>query len=171
MPGHSLRDRNLRNLDASGLPVIRPHFRGLRAARLQEILAEIRAGFADPALSPGRVALKLGVSARHVQNLLQQSGTSFTERVLELRLQKARTMLVDRSKQGLKVGDIARASGFNEVSHFNGCFRRRSGASPTSFRSAKEIWTDQIQTIVAAAMPPVRLSNRCRRHVDELVGA
>jgi AraC-like DNA-binding protein len=111
--------------------------RGLRAARLQEILAEIRAGFADPALSPGRVALKLGVSARYVQNLLQESGASFTGRVIELRLQKARTMLMDRRNQGLKVSEIARASGFSEVSHFNRSFHRRFGTSPTSYRSAR----------------------------------
>jgi AraC-like DNA-binding protein len=111
--------------------------RGLRGVRLQEILAEIKAGFADPALSPGRVALKLGVSARYLQNLLQQSGTSFTERVLELRLQKARNMLIDRRNQGSRVSEIAWASGFSEVSHFNRCFRRRFGTSPTSYRAAR----------------------------------
>jgi transcriptional regulator GlxA family with amidase domain len=113
--------------------------RGLRAARLQEIIAELRGRFADPAFSPGQVARKLGLSVRYIQNLIQQSGTSFTEHVLELRLQKARAMLMDRGHDHLKVSDIAAACGFNEVSHFNRCFRRRFGASPTSFRGAREI--------------------------------
>ena len=33
----------------------------------------------------------------------------------------------------LKISDIAYACGFNEVSYFNRCFRRRFGASPTQF--------------------------------------
>jgi AraC-like DNA-binding protein len=36
----------------------------------------------------------------------------------------------------LKVSEIAYACGFNEVSYFNRCFRRRFGASPTQFRGS-----------------------------------
>jgi AraC-like DNA-binding protein len=108
--------------------------RGLRAARLQEIVAEIKAGFADPAFSPAALALKLGLSARYIQALLQESGSSFTERVTELRLQKARAMLARPDYDRLKVSEIAYACGFNEISYFNQCFRRRFGAAPTHFR-------------------------------------
>ena len=54
--------------------------------------------------------------------------------VLELRLQKSRAMLADARNNRRKVSDIALACGFNEVSYFNRCFRRRFGASPTQFR-------------------------------------
>src|SRR5262249_25668299 len=108
--------------------------RGLRAARLQEIVAEIKVGFANPAMSVGRVALKLGLSTRYIQDLLEESGASFTERVLELRLQKARIMLADRRDDKLKVSEIAHTCGFNEISYFNRCFRRRFGGSPTGAR-------------------------------------
>ena len=110
---------------------------GLRAARVQEILADIKANFADPAFSPQTVALKLGLSPRYVQDLLQETGTSFTDRVVELRLQKARAMLADVRHGRLKVSDIAFASGFGNVSYFNQVFRRRFGASPTQFRGGK----------------------------------
>jgi AraC-like DNA-binding protein len=108
--------------------------RGLRAARLQEIVAEIRAGFADPAFLPQSLARKLGVTVRHIQRLLQETGLSFHERVLELRLQRARAMLADPRYDRLKVGEIAAASGFNEIPYFNRCFRRRFGGTPTQFR-------------------------------------
>jgi AraC-like DNA-binding protein len=108
--------------------------RGLRAARLQAILDEIRARFADPAFSPAAIALKLGLSPRYVYGLLHETGASFNERVAELRLQQARTMLMNPRHDGLKVIDIAYACGFNEVSHFNRRFRARFGASPTQFR-------------------------------------
>lgn len=108
--------------------------RGLRAARLQHILVEIRAGFATPGFSPSAVARKLGVTPRYIQNLLQETGSSFTERVLELRLQRACAMLADIRHDRMKIGEIAEACGFNEIPYFNRRFRRRFGASPTQYR-------------------------------------
>jgi AraC-like DNA-binding protein len=98
------------------------------------VIAAIEAGFPDPALSPERIALRLGVSSRYVQDLLHDTGLSFTARVLELRLQRARAMLADPVHGRLRVGEIADACGFNEIPYFNRCFRRRFGASPTEFR-------------------------------------
>jgi AraC-like DNA-binding protein len=111
--------------------------RGLRVARLQEILSEIRLGFADPAFAVRGVALKFGVSPRYVQDLLHEAGASFTERVTELRLQKARDMLSDARNDRMKVIEIAQACGFDNVSYFNRCFRRRFGASPTEYRGGQ----------------------------------
>jgi AraC-like DNA-binding protein len=108
--------------------------RGRRAALLCEIAAAIRRGFADPAFSAERIAAKLRLSSRTVQNLLHESGTSFFERVMELRLQRARTMLADPRYDRLKVIEIAHACGFNEVSYFHRCFRHRFGATPTHYR-------------------------------------
>jgi AraC-like DNA-binding protein len=109
----------------------------LRAARLHAAAQAIRAGFADPSFSLGRVVRKLGLSPRYIQDLLHESGASFTERVLELRLQKALTMLADPGHDRLKIIDIALACGFNEVSYFNRAFRRRFGESPTQARRAE----------------------------------
>jgi AraC-like DNA-binding protein len=108
--------------------------RGLRAARVQEILSEIGARFSEPAFSAHVVAQKLGLSPRYVQELMHDTGVTFTERILELRLQKAREMLIDPRHDRLRIGDIAYASGFNEVSYFNRCFRRRFGYSPKECR-------------------------------------
>jgi AraC-like DNA-binding protein len=108
--------------------------RGLRAARLQQALAEIDAGFADPAFSPHLVARKLGVTTRYLQKLMHDTGVSFTERVQELRLQRVRSMLADARNDRLRISEIAAQCGFNDVSHFNHCFRRRFGISPTQCR-------------------------------------
>jgi AraC-like DNA-binding protein len=108
--------------------------RGLRAVRLHEIVRAIKANYADPAFGVRRVAQKLGVSPRYVNDLLHDTGSSLAERVLELRLQKARAMLGDPANDRLKIVEIAYGCGFNEVSYFNRCFRRRFGGSPTQFR-------------------------------------
>ncbi|MEY9359760.1 AraC-like DNA-binding protein [Bradyrhizobium yuanmingense] len=108
--------------------------RGLRAARLQDVIANLRARFADASFSPSELAHSLGLSQRYVQELLHETGSSFTERVTELRLQKARKMLLDSRYNRSKISDIAYACGFNEVSYFNRCFRRRFGTSPRHYR-------------------------------------
>lgn len=111
--------------------------RGLRGARLQATLAAIRLGFSDPAFSVHDVALGLGLTPRYVQNLLSETGASFSERVLECRLQKARVMLLGPEASRMKISDIAFACGFGEVSYFNRSFRRRFGASPTQYREVR----------------------------------
>jgi AraC-like DNA-binding protein len=127
------------SLGASGEAQEIGRTRGLRAARLHAIFAAIRLGFADPAFSVHAVAAELGLTPHYVQNLLSETEASFSERVLDLRLRKARSMLTDSRNNGMKIGDIAYACGFNEVSYFNRCFRRRFGASPSQFRGTGSV--------------------------------
>jgi len=130
----TLIDLVVLTLGAGGEAAEIARMRGLRAARLQEIFAAIKAGYADPAFAVRGVAHKLGLSPRYVNDLLHETGVSLVERVLELRLQKARAMLADPHHDRLKIIEIAYACGFSEVSYFNRCFRRRFGASPTQYR-------------------------------------
>jgi AraC-like DNA-binding protein len=108
--------------------------RGLRAARLQEIVSAIGTSYDDPAFSVHRLASQVGLSPRYVQDLLHDTGVSLTERVLERRLQKARKMLMSAQCRDRRVIDIALACGFGAVSYFNRVFRRRFGVSPSELR-------------------------------------
>ncbi len=105
--------------------------RGLHAARQHEIIREIRARFADPDFSAQQLAVRMGVTDRYVQDLLHESGSSFSQRVLELRLQCARAMLQDCRYDLLDINEVANASGFNAIPYFNRCFRRRFGTKPS----------------------------------------
>jgi AraC-like DNA-binding protein len=107
--------------------------RGLRAARLQAILNQIRSNYRNPALSAPLVGLQLGLSQRYVQDLLGATGIGFSERILELRLQDARSMLSD-PRCNRRIGDIAFEVGFGDISYFNRSFKRRFGCSPTAAR-------------------------------------
>lgn len=108
--------------------------RGLRASRAQEIVAEIDRNFADPNFSISQIASRLQLSSRYLQDLLQETGLSFTERLLERRLQHAMLLLTSEAGDRLKIGEIALASGFNEISYFNQRYRRRFGETPTQSR-------------------------------------
>ena len=107
---------------------------GLRAARLAAILDKIRTDYTDPRISAQTVANDLGLSQRYIHDLLQETGLGFSERILELRLLRARQMLSDRRNDGLRVGEIAVMCGFNDIPHFNRSFRRRFGGTPGSMR-------------------------------------
>lgn len=108
--------------------------RGLRAARSQAILAKIEDGFTNPDISARKVAQELGLSVRYVHELLEETGSSFAEHVLELRLQKTRQVLSSRAHDKLLVSEIAYSCGFSSLSYFNRAFRHRFGCTPGSAR-------------------------------------
>jgi AraC-like DNA-binding protein len=119
---------------AKGDAAAEASLRGLRAARLTAILANLRAGFANPHLSTRTVARDLNLSVRYVNDLLAETGRSFAEHVLELRLQRVRQTLTDRAHDTRRISDIAYAAGFSDISYFNRCFRRRFGCTPGALR-------------------------------------
>jgi AraC-like DNA-binding protein len=109
--------------------------RGLRAARLQAIIAYIDANLTNPKLDVAAVAKRHRVSTRHVQRLMEGQGETFSNYVLRRRLDRVATLLGDPT-QKLRIGDIALACGFNDLSYFNRTFKRRFGESPRRYRRA-----------------------------------
>jgi AraC-like DNA-binding protein len=107
--------------------------RGVRAARLlavkSDILERLQGEF-----TLAEVAARHGVSARYVRMLFGSDGTSFSEFVREERLKRARSMLIARQFDSLRVSEIAYQVGFNDLSYFNRTFRRRFGVSPRELR-------------------------------------
>jgi len=112
------------------------------AARHSAALNHIAAHFQDPELSLEVVARCQGISPRYLQHLLTSSGTSFTERVNELRLQKAFALLIAPHDGERRISDIALDVGFSDISHFNRVFRARFGISPRGVRSARKAETE-----------------------------
>jgi AraC-like DNA-binding protein len=108
--------------------------RGLKAARLRAVLAEIARRYADPDFDLDNVGRTLRLSRRYLQRLLEETGKSFTKHVAERRLQRAHAMLTDPRSAHVRIIDIALATGFSDVSHFNRLFRRRFGDSPSGVR-------------------------------------
>ena len=104
------------------------------AARLRAVLDHIASHFVDPGLSVPKVALSQCISPRYLQRLLEMSGVSFTDRVKELRLQRALALLADTAKRQ-RISDIALQAGFSDISHFNQQFRARFGETPKAARA------------------------------------
>jgi AraC-like DNA-binding protein len=110
--------------------------RGLRAARLKAVKADIAERLGNGDLTVAEVASRHRVSPRYVQMLFEGEGTTFSQYVLNQRLARAHRLLTDPRAAGLSITAIAFEAGFSDLSHFNRAFRRLYGASPSGVRAA-----------------------------------
>jgi AraC-like DNA-binding protein len=106
---------------------------GVRAARLRQVLDAIARRASDPGFTVETIAGELGVSSRYIQRILETTGCTFSEHVIERRLHRARHLLA-AAQDRPKVAEIALEAGFNDLAHFHRMFRRRFGATPAAMR-------------------------------------
>ena len=109
--------------------------RGVRAARMQVIKDDIVRHLKDASLSVRTVAARQKVSPRYIQRLFDEGGSTFTEYVMQQRLERAHRLLTDPRLSDQTLTTIAFAVGFNDLSHFHRRFRRRYGAPPSELRA------------------------------------
>ncbi len=76
----------------------------------------------------GRVHMTVPAFCRYFKRL---TGKTFIQYANEYRLAHARRLLADES---MNISEVAMASGFNNLSHFNRQFRASVGHSPTEYR-------------------------------------
>jgi AraC-like DNA-binding protein len=107
---------------------------GLRAVRLAAAKTHITQNSARQDLSIGAVAIHLGVTPRYLQRLFEKDGTTFSGFLLAQRLTRAYRMLSNPQFSDHPVSSIAYDVGFGDLSHFNRCFRRHYGMTPSDIR-------------------------------------
>src|SRR5262245_19579521 len=134
--GTTLADLIALALDAGGEAGELARKRGLRAARLRAIKADITAHLGEPELTVGAVAARRGVSPRYIQMLFETEGTTFSRITLGRRLACAHRKLMDPRCAGWSITAIALEAGFGDISTFNHAFRRAYGASPSDVRAS-----------------------------------
>jgi AraC family transcriptional regulator, positive regulator of tynA and feaB len=88
--------------------------------------------FADPDFGPSDVAAKAGISLRYVQKLFADRGSSCSEYIYSLRLDRAARSIRRRALLGKHqpLSEIAYECGFRDYTHFSRRFRRRFGCTP-----------------------------------------
>lgn len=106
--------------------------RGVRAARLEAIKADL---IENTRLSVEQVAMRQGISPRYVQMLFEEAGTTFSEFVVERRLDMARGMLASPRYATRSITEIAMDAGFGDLSYFNRRFKRRYLMTPSELRA------------------------------------
>jgi AraC-like DNA-binding protein len=110
--------------------------RGLRAARLRAIKADIVRNLREGGVSVHALAVRHRLTARYIQRLFESEGTTLSRYVLGQRLGEAHRMLVDPRHADRAIATIAYDVGFGDLSTFNREFRRLFGATPSDVRAA-----------------------------------
>lgn len=101
-------------------------------ARLEIVQLLIDRHLTEENLTPRWLAGKIGVSLRTLQEDFNDLGTTATSVIRLRRLHLAREQLVHHRQDGerLNIAEIAYATGFNDISYFNRCFRQVFDCTP-----------------------------------------
>lgn len=86
-------------------------------------------------LTMAQIARSLSVSTRMLQRTLAVKGETFSNLLLEARIQLAARMLESPNLGRIAVAEIGRRVGFKDPSHFAKVFRRLRGMSPAQARN------------------------------------
>jgi transcriptional regulator GlxA family with amidase domain len=114
--------------------------RGLRAARLRAVQADIADNLGHGDVSAAALARRQAVTPRYIHKLFEGHGTTLSKFVRGLRLTRVHRMLSDDRHADLTIGAIAYEAGFGDLSTFNREFRRHFGATPSEVRAATRNW-------------------------------
>jgi AraC-like DNA-binding protein len=108
--------------------------RGLRAARMRAIKADIDRNLGDASLRATAVAIRQGVTPRYIHKLFEGEGTTMSKFVRGQRLARVHRMLTDPRHDHRTIGSLAYNAGFGDLSTFNREFRRHFGMTPSDVR-------------------------------------
>jgi AraC-like DNA-binding protein len=111
--------------------------RGLRAARLRAIKADVVRSLRDGDVSITALAARHRVTMRYIQRLFESESTTLSQFVLGQRLVQVHRMLADPRHADRAISTIAYDAGFGDLSTFNREFRRRFGATPSDVRATQ----------------------------------
>lgn len=95
----------------------------------------IRQHYADPDLSLQSLTAHLAVSTSHFTALFKsKTGSTFVEYLTQVRMEKARQMLVYTDKRSY---EVAEEVGFSDPHYFSVVFKRHAGMSPKEYRDSR----------------------------------
>jgi len=122
---------NLYQSDLLALAASKAQKRGRRDA-LGRVTEYIRDHIADPAMTLKEAAAAAFLSPNYLTHLLRkETGSTFSELVLERRMRLARTHLMNSTKP---ISHIAEVCGFADEAYFSRRFRKAHGMPPGQFR-------------------------------------
>jgi AraC-like DNA-binding protein/mannose-6-phosphate isomerase-like protein (cupin superfamily) len=107
-----------------------------RSVSINAIKTFIEQNLRDSELDTGLITRHSGLSARYINNLFANEGTSLMRYVWKRRLENCRKELQNPEFAGYRVSDIAFRWGFNDAAHFSRAFKQQFGCCPREFRHA-----------------------------------
>jgi AraC family transcriptional activator of tynA and feaB len=105
-----------------------------RAASFNCIKTIIEQNLRDVDLDTSMITRYAGLSARYINSLFEDEGTSLMRYVWKRRLENCRKDMLNPVYAGHRLTDIAFRWGFNDAAHFSRAFKQQFGCSPREFR-------------------------------------
>jgi len=106
-----------------------------RGGRLAAIKADIETRLERRELSIDMIAGLYGVTPRAIQKAFGAEGRTFSDYVMERRLERAWLKLMSAEDDAISISGVAFEVGFGDLSYFNRSFRKRFGRSPSQVRA------------------------------------
>jgi len=101
----------------------------------KKILRFIDNNLSEPELNNQKIADAQGISLRYLQKLFEGQEYSLHQIVLDKRLQKAQTLLLDKQGSVSNLEQLAYSCGFNSYAHFSRSFKKHFGLSPSELKA------------------------------------
>lgn len=108
-----------------------------RDALRERVKFYISAHLADPELSIDKLAALARCSKRYLHMIFRPEDRSISDYIVQARLARCRTDLLDPRYGRRSITEIAYAWGFNSSNHFSRCFKREFGISPRALRAER----------------------------------
>jgi AraC-like DNA-binding protein len=105
-----------------------------RSVSINGIKTFIEQNLRDIGLDTSLITRHAGWSARYINNLFEDEGTSLMRYVWKRRLENCRKDMQNPVYAGHRLSDIAFRWGFNDAAHFSRAFKQQFGYSPREFR-------------------------------------
>ncbi len=97
---------------------------------------EIDKDFKNNLVSLPYISKKLALPVHHISQVINEKlNQSFFEMIASYRIEEAKKILLDKTKDHLTIEDIADEVGYNSKSAFNRSFKKHSGTTPSEFRA------------------------------------
>lgn len=109
---------------------------GTGACHLAVARCYIAEHLADAELNVTKAASAAGISERHLARLFNETGTSPSAYILQLRLELARRLLTDHAQAESPIAAVARRCGFASQAYFARAYKTRYGITPSTERRA-----------------------------------
>ena len=85
------------------------------------------------------LAESIDCTRHHLSQVInEQLGKSFYDYINQYRVEEAKQLLADPSRDNHKIASIAFDAGFNSISTFNDVFKKLAGSTPSQFRKQRE---------------------------------
>jgi AraC-like DNA-binding protein len=91
----------------------------------------------DRSLSASRVASEHRISVRYLHSIFAASGTTYSQELGRIRLERSARMLRDPRFRALSIADIAWQCAFYDASHLSRQFRQQYGCTPGQYRTSQ----------------------------------